>query len=975
MSTVEAIMQQVERLRVPQMKEVLKQLRERVGGNRADLVARIRFVCEQRSVREDRLAEVASIVANVGGMTPVAAPSPRGLSGLAAVASSASSTVLPRPTGLAANTATSFASNRSAPGPGTVPGFSAHPFALFGGSGRPSINLSGFANAPTQPLGGGPKPPVESLRFRNCPFYSSTTRLMMKSVSCDTGKASFKFPLNAEHINRVFNGGEVVLLMVGPENGQTLKPNPIKASGIPVEYPPLEGAHSNAPNHCHIFINNVPVPPVQYAGIRGKPWTAKALDMNKFLLKSSGLNNTIELRFTPAFRTIAVSIELSRPQSIKQIVEDTKRDTLLSRDVIIAERKHKASADDDICLTEEHVSLKDPVTRCRINVPARSRQCRHPQCFDLEYYLQLNQTHPTWSCPVCSKMAPINEVFVDGYFIELLAAATSDLELESAEIAPDGTWRLNKEEATGVASDDSDDDGPLIKREQATKKFASTSVTPAPVLSSSSAAQVIDLTLSDDDNAPPPPRLPPVSISTQRAPQQPTPADDLPAAKRPRTMESQAPNLGALSTLSGSRAPSFALAASTLSYNSERSSYSPSSTGNGGMPIARSVNDTFGISNNGSASGVPNMLALSPHEAHQHSPQQQPPHQQSSQQQPPHHQQPQQQPSQQQPPQQQLPQLQLLQQQTSQQQSQQPQTQPSLQQQPPPNQTITSSKGASNVMSQSPSIEQASFPTSHSSSANDIFDSLLTLASGPSTKQSAPLQPPREPHMQQQQQTQRQSVLQPMPSMYPYAPAGTAPSWAYNGSQNANFGNVGMYSNSMGMGSALPLLPTQSQNGSHFPNWQGQPQPSPGSFLATPNHVGFASHAGHSLGFFGGHQAPPGQHQQATQYQHQQQSRPPIQQQQQQQMIDGQQPQSQQFSHPAQAPQPQQQQPQQQDLFTGLSLPQTSQFVPPFDLNSNQVFGSRSNNQSGECLNGFLQQYVNQNQGAGSNDDLDNFEI
>ncbi|KAJ3031519.1 UNVERIFIED_CONTAM: SUMO ligase siz1 [Siphonaria sp. JEL0065] len=298
-------------------------------------------------------------------------------------------------------------------------------------------------------------------------------------------------------------------------------------SGLAVEYPPLEGAHSNAPNHCAIVMNGSQVAPTLYCGIRGKPWTQKPLELNKFVTKNPSLYNTIDLRFTPMLnqtRELLVVVQFASRVPASEIVETCKRDKLVPKESIIAERRQKTATDDDICLTEEHVSLKDPVTRMRITVPARGNACRHPQCFDLEYYLCLNQTHPTWTCPVCSKLAPMTEVFVDGYFLELLESANFDLNIESAEIALDGTWRLNKEERTGVASDSEDDDyGPPVKKKIKTE--IGEAAAPTPIHASSSSAAVIDLTLSDDETPPlaqsrpqphpsasMPPRLPPSNL-------------------------------------------------------------------------------------------------------------------------------------------------------------------------------------------------------------------------------------------------------------------------------------------------------------------------------------------------------------------------------------------------------------------------------------------------------------------------------
>lgn len=62
--------------------------------------------------------------------------------------------------------------------------------------------------------------------------------------------------------------------------------------------------------------------------------------------------------------------------------------------------KTSGGGDDGIETTLDKVSLKCPITQRRITIPARGRDCKHIQCFDLESYLKLNVDKGTWKCPV-----------------------------------------------------------------------------------------------------------------------------------------------------------------------------------------------------------------------------------------------------------------------------------------------------------------------------------------------------------------------------------------------------------------------------------------------------------------------------------------------------------------------------------------------------------------------------------------------
>ncbi|KAJ3287721.1 SUMO ligase siz1 [Rhizoclosmatium sp. JEL0117] len=497
------------RLTVAKLKDVCRALGERVSGNRPELVSRLTFAFEQRAARPDRMREARAVVDAALGAKASARPGSAALPLTSLTSSSSTATA----------TATATSAGNHSTSSSTAP--------LLRALASPLLPLKPLQKLVPQTA---PRPNIASLVFRQSPFYSvKEAKPVIRSFPCDTGRAQVKFTLSQADLNSLLIGSDVLLLFVGPESGLTLKPNPFKISGIPIEYPPLDGAHSNAPNHCAIMVNGHMVPPKDYSGIRGKPYTAKPLELNQFLLKNPSTYNTIDLKFTPimdATRNLLVVVQFASRVNVSNIVDNLKSDKLIPKDSIIAERRQKTVADDDVCLTEEHVSLKDPVTRCRITVPARGNHCRHPQCFDLEYYLRLNQTHPTWSCPICSKLAPLNEVFVDGYFLELLQAAAFDLDIESAEIAADGSWRLNKEENTGVCSDSDSEAGPPTKK----IKTDPTATIKAPAVQASSEA-IIDLTLSDDDE---PSRTAPQIASSQQF-TTPVPATPAPATSHPAT--------------------------------------------------------------------------------------------------------------------------------------------------------------------------------------------------------------------------------------------------------------------------------------------------------------------------------------------------------------------------------------------------------------------------------------------------------
>ncbi|XP_078494940.1 zinc finger protein [Ciona intestinalis] len=85
------------------------------------------------------------------------------------------------------------------------------------------------------------------------------------------------------------------------------------------------------------------------------------------------------------------------------------------------------------------VSLRCPITYTRIKIPARGKDCKHIQCFDLESYLQMNSDNATWRCPICHKNALLEYLEVDQY-IQNILKAVQDRECHLVSIDANCKW-------------------------------------------------------------------------------------------------------------------------------------------------------------------------------------------------------------------------------------------------------------------------------------------------------------------------------------------------------------------------------------------------------------------------------------------------------------------------------------------------------------------------------------------------------
>ncbi|KAJ3361556.1 SUMO ligase siz1 [Allomyces arbusculus] len=194
---------------------------------------------------------------------------------------------------------------------------------------------------------------------------------------------------------------------------------------------------------------------------------------------------------------LVVAIAVVRKAPLANVMEFAKRNRLSEADRVASLRRAAEQADDDdLVASAAVVSLKDPAAFTRITTPARSRSCEHPECFDLEMFLAMNEQTPVYACPVCDRAvgstdaltaahidAPppslvehlgatplkylvgfdvLDDLVVDEHFERMLRAAGDRVDSMTLEVAT-GEWRMPEGHAAPVEVNldggDDDEDG------------------------------------------------------------------------------------------------------------------------------------------------------------------------------------------------------------------------------------------------------------------------------------------------------------------------------------------------------------------------------------------------------------------------------------------------------------------------------------------------------------------------------------
>jgi MIZ/SP-RING zinc finger len=85
------------------------------------------------------------------------------------------------------------------------------------------------------------------------------------------------------------------------------------------------------------------------------------------------------------------------------------------------------SFDEDIQSDSVTFPLFDPLSRCRVEIPARSANCQHLQFFDLNTFVEfrLEELNDVGSapCPICGSRVHLKSVVVDALCEAILASA------------------------------------------------------------------------------------------------------------------------------------------------------------------------------------------------------------------------------------------------------------------------------------------------------------------------------------------------------------------------------------------------------------------------------------------------------------------------------------------------------------------------------------------------------------------------
>ncbi|XP_023746386.1 E4 SUMO-protein ligase PIAL1 isoform X2 [Lactuca sativa] len=97
-------------------------------------------------------------------------------------------------------------------------------------------------------------------------------------------------------------------------------------------------------------------------------------------------------------------------------------------------------SDCNVIGTSSLISLDCPISKLRIRTPVKGHLCKHPQCFDYKYFLEVNSRWPTWNCPICNIPLCYLDVRIDQTFVKMLNEVAEDV--SNVMVSANGSWTV-----------------------------------------------------------------------------------------------------------------------------------------------------------------------------------------------------------------------------------------------------------------------------------------------------------------------------------------------------------------------------------------------------------------------------------------------------------------------------------------------------------------------------------------------------
>ncbi|XP_027842264.2 E3 SUMO-protein ligase PIAS3-like [Aphis gossypii] len=202
---------------------------------------------------------------------------------------------------------------------------------------------------------------------------------------------------------------------------------------------------------CKLPTLNIPTK----AGIT--PWRCNVpIDITQQTDLRNCLQNTLKITWSEEPHEYLAGVYVAQKLTWNDLLVELKKRPVRASDKTKELIKKSMENDADMGVDSMFATVKDPLTKLRMKLPARGKDCIHMQCFDAIQFLQMNEQKQTWTCPLCKKKLKFENIEVDEFFLNMLESPNLSEECENVILLKDGTWteRKNKEFSNNSRTND-----------------------------------------------------------------------------------------------------------------------------------------------------------------------------------------------------------------------------------------------------------------------------------------------------------------------------------------------------------------------------------------------------------------------------------------------------------------------------------------------------------------------------------------
>lgn len=193
------------------------------------------------------------------------------------------------------------------------------------------------------------------------------------------------------------------------------------------------------PSPHYLTVNNEQLDNRKYGGLVNKPGTAKPVDLTEYLLGPPELNK-IRISYMDDTYTYYVYLYFVKIIPFETVIQEILDHPKIPKQqaIEIIKKNVEDLSRDDIEMKDILLTLRDSYTYAKINIPIKTKNCKHLECFDLRYFMIQQYESPTWECPRCSEPLDVSDLAVCEYAEEIVNTITEDVDY--VRITRNGSW-------------------------------------------------------------------------------------------------------------------------------------------------------------------------------------------------------------------------------------------------------------------------------------------------------------------------------------------------------------------------------------------------------------------------------------------------------------------------------------------------------------------------------------------------------